>query len=306
MEHHMQDMITVPVPLILDTDIGPDCDDAGALACAHALQSDGRCRLLAVTHCTSSPYGAGCIDAINRWYGRGNIPVGTLAKPGFLDGEPYRKYNRYIAGKYPNRFPDGRGVPDAVTVLRSALAESEGGVVVCAIGPLVNLANLLASGPDESSKLDGLRLVASKVKRLVVMGGGWTGPEWNFEMHPQAAAAVCSRWPTEIWFSTFDVGQTVITGQDWHVAEGTNPICDAYRLHSPQGRMSWDQTAVWAAVMGPEPYFALSEPGELTVDGTGANTWTPTPAGKHSCIVKVADDAAIAADLNSLMKRTRG
>jgi len=70
------------VRLILDTDIGCDCDDAGAMAVMNALADFGECEILAVTHCTSREDGAGCIDAINTYYGRGNIPVGTLKEKG--------------------------------------------------------------------------------------------------------------------------------------------------------------------------------------------------------------------------------
>jgi hypothetical protein len=290
--------------LIIDTDIGPDCDDAGALACAHALQSDGFCRLLAVTHCTSNPYGAGCADAINNWYGRGDIPVGTLKQPGFLSGPECMKYNRYIAENYPNRYPGVKGAPDAMAVMRQTLAgEPDGSVVICAIGPLNNMANLLRSRPDEYSPLDGKSLMAAKLKRLVVMGGGWEGPEWNFQMDPASAAFVCAEWPVEIWFSTFDVGATVVTGAGWDLPPGRNPICDAYRLHSPCGRMSWDLTAVWAAVMGAAPLFNLSEPGTMAVNSTGANVWLSSPGGKHRFLVKNGSDDNIAGCLDGLMKR---
>ena len=52
--------------ILFDTDIGGDCDDAGALAMLHRLCDLGECELLAVTACYASPYVAGCIDAINR------------------------------------------------------------------------------------------------------------------------------------------------------------------------------------------------------------------------------------------------
>ena len=55
--------------IIFDTDIGGDCDDAGALAILHEAQNAGKAELLAVTLSTSSPYAAGCADAINRYYG---------------------------------------------------------------------------------------------------------------------------------------------------------------------------------------------------------------------------------------------
>ena len=38
-----------PIPVIFDTDIGNDIDDALALGVIHALQSRGECRLVAVT-----------------------------------------------------------------------------------------------------------------------------------------------------------------------------------------------------------------------------------------------------------------
>ena len=43
-----------PVKIIFDTDIGGDCDDAGALALIHRLCDKGEAELLAVTHCSNS------------------------------------------------------------------------------------------------------------------------------------------------------------------------------------------------------------------------------------------------------------
>ena len=35
-----------PVPIILDTDIGPDCDDAGAMSVLHALTNNNEAEIL--------------------------------------------------------------------------------------------------------------------------------------------------------------------------------------------------------------------------------------------------------------------
>ena len=49
------------VPIILDTDMSIDTDDAGALCVAHALHDLGEAKLLAVTHDTGNLYGVGAI-----------------------------------------------------------------------------------------------------------------------------------------------------------------------------------------------------------------------------------------------------
>jgi purine nucleosidase len=68
----------LPVPLIFDTDMGNDVDDAMALAVIHALQSRGECRLLAVTLTKANRYAAPFVDLVNTFYGRGDIPIGVL------------------------------------------------------------------------------------------------------------------------------------------------------------------------------------------------------------------------------------
>src|SRR5579883_1622803 len=59
-----------PVPVILDSDIGPDVDDAGATAILNAMADRGEARILAMCCCTSSEWGAPCLNAINTYYGR--------------------------------------------------------------------------------------------------------------------------------------------------------------------------------------------------------------------------------------------
>ena len=71
-----------PVPLIFDTDICGDCDDVLALGMIHALQSRGFCRLLAVTISVDHELAAPFVDAVNTFYGRGDIPIGVVGKGG--------------------------------------------------------------------------------------------------------------------------------------------------------------------------------------------------------------------------------
>ena len=92
-----------PISLIIDTDLGCDCDDAGALAVAHALEGEGLCRIVAMTHCTSRFDGYAAMDAINRYYGRGDIPIGTYKEPGFLDSPEMGPCSRAVADRFDHR-----------------------------------------------------------------------------------------------------------------------------------------------------------------------------------------------------------
>jgi inosine-uridine nucleoside N-ribohydrolase len=303
------------VKVIFDTDIGPDCDDAGALAILNVMADRGEAEILAVGHCTSNLWGAPCADAINHYYGRTTVPLGTLKTRGFLDKEEYHSYNRHVAQTYPNRFaaaPDD--VPDVVGVYRSVLsAARDGSVTFVAVGPLCNLAALLDSKPDEVSSLSGAELVRAKVARAVIMGGRFpregevtTQPlmEWNLEMHPAAAMQVAKSWPTEIVFSGFEVGCDVITGLRLiNDGPASSPVRDSYRLypHARQGRSSWDLTAAHYAVRPNSPLWKIAGPGRVDVNTSGGTTWTPGSAGKHFILRLNASVQDVANELDDML-----
>lgn len=269
------------IKLILDTDIGPDCDDAGAIGLLHILSRKKEIEILAMTHCTSSPYGCGCIDAINIAFGKKDIPIGTLQKAGFLDVPEYYKYNKYIAEKYDNRYKMGIKPAPALDTLKNVLVKAEGrSVTVVSIGPLTNLAELVN---DEQGKA----LVKDKVKLLVSMAGCFTDQsnhipyaEWNIEMDIKAAQDVIEKWESDIVFTPFETGVDIITGVSWGTMFENHPVRKAYALHSPNGRPSWDLTAIWYAVMGTEPHFILSERGNINIEDDGKSKFTADPTGR--------------------------
>src|ERR1017187_366360 len=76
------------VPVIFDTDMGNDVDDALALAMLHALESRGECRLLGVTVTKDNPWAAVFVDLVNTFYGRGRIPVGMVKGGVTPEGSP--------------------------------------------------------------------------------------------------------------------------------------------------------------------------------------------------------------------------
>ena len=303
-----------PVKIIFDTDMGSDCDDVGALFLLHGAVERGEARLLATMGCTSSDAIAPCLDAINTWFGRSEIPVGTLKDPGFL---PNAGYPREISQRFPHQFPRSRDYPDALTLYREILAkQADGSVVVVAVGPLRNLANLLKSGPDALSPLDGAALVAKKVMRLEVMGGNYppaANPkeaEWNFKQDPAAAALICSTWPTPVRFN--GEGGSTCSGQrvTYEMPEH-NPLTMAYRHYPGVGfagdRLSWDPITSLVAVRGGAPWYKSVSGGvNVTDPTTGINTWQAGPDRGHSYLVLQSAKAEPEKALEDLMVAGQG
>ena len=75
-----------PVKVIFDTDMYTDFDDAGALACLHALADAGECEILATISCTRDCLSVAMCEIINGYYGRPDIPVGCVKGVGVTDG----------------------------------------------------------------------------------------------------------------------------------------------------------------------------------------------------------------------------
>ncbi len=156
------------IPVILDTDMDTDCDDAGALATIHALARSGQARLLGCICDAPAVWGPACIRSINAWYAP-PVPVGStlprhpLSETRYADyrehlemirGSPFTLYNEQVvrrSGLWTAVEPPG--VEDAVTVYRRALARPHtGGVVIIArSGCSPALADLLDSPADEHS-----------------------------------------------------------------------------------------------------------------------------------------------------------
>ena len=66
-----------PVPLIIDTDLGFDVDDFGAVCIANELMIMGEADILAIVHNTGYKMGIGGVSSINHYYGHDFIPLGA-------------------------------------------------------------------------------------------------------------------------------------------------------------------------------------------------------------------------------------
>lgn len=243
--------------LIIDTDMGPDCDDAGALAVAHALADKGEAKILAVNCATSSKGGARCIQAINTYYGREDILVGELKDKDFCCLPHYELFNNEIGKPF-----EKMEFPSAVTVMRRVLAAEEG-VTLVTIGPLRNIYQFMKSEPDEISPLSGMELL-KRLDRVVCVGGDYKvgNREFNFVSDITASRYFLEKCPVPILFSGYEIGVHIPTGAILETRHKDNPVRRAYEIFAGKGKnhTSFDLTAVYCAVRDPEPLFKVVSP----------------------------------------------
>jgi inosine-uridine nucleoside N-ribohydrolase len=279
-----------PVSVIFDSDLAPDYDDVGALTILHAMADNGEAKILATMSSNKNKLTSVCIDVINHYYGRPNLPIGAPLI-GKNEKEGHReKWTEALPAHFPHRLTEASDIPDAVQVYRSVLAKQpDNSVVVVTVGFFSNLTALLQSPPDKYSPLDGKQLIAKKVKHLVSMAGTFPkGREYNVLVDAKASAMVAEQWPTRIIFSGWEIGSKIHTGKRLINSNIKNtPAKETFtislRQENPDGRMSWDQTAVLIAVRGTDRYFNTVK-GKIQIDEKGGNTWLDDPNGLHEYV----------------------
>ena len=302
--------------IIFDTDIGYDCDDAGALALLHRLCDTKEAELLAVTACYDSPYVAGCIDAINQYYGR-TVPIGVLhGAHKAVDDHPV--YSPALCREYPNAYPPEKPTENALSLLRKILSQAEDlSITLVITGSLATACKLLQSKPDAVSPLTGAELIRQKLDSTVVMGGRffetWQDDivlgddftvtwEWNIKADVPAAQTVCRDWPGKLIFASYEIGMNCISMQQYcQKAPANDPVRSAYQLHgSTQGRSSWDHTTVLEAVR-PGQYFRRQPWGKISVEDEGITRYQESSGSLHTYLVPICTNEVIAEAIDTLV-----
>jgi len=296
------------VPVILDTDIGPDYDDVGAVAVLHALADKGEATPLAILASNKNEFVAPTINLLNTYFGKPDLPIGA-PKGKAADIGAWQKWPQMLLSKYPHTISSTAEVPDAVTIYRKILSQqADHSVTIVSTGFLTNLSNLLYSKPDRFSKLTGTELIKRKVTKLVSMAGGFPkGREYNLLIDSTASAHVFNNWPTPIIFSGFEIGKDIKTGLGLvHDTSVSGPVKDVFSFCIPKakedsaGRMSWDETAVLVAIRGVKPYFGEKR-GHIVIHG-GNNEWKDDANGSQYYLKKLMPDEEISAILEKYMK----
>ncbi|MAS96927.1 MAG: nucleoside hydrolase [Verrucomicrobiales bacterium] len=278
-----------PVKLIFDTDMANDCDDAGALAVLNALADLGEVDILAVVTNRKDPgnASAGAVDAINTYYGRPDIPIGTDKDGAKVRGSKPSSYTSALMEDFPNDAKPDDEMPDALNVYREVLqAQPDGAVVICSVGALSNLEDLVREELD---------LVKAKVKELYIMGGGFPRtirPETNIKLDPAAAVTVTNEWPTPIVWQGYEVGAAMSNGPELQEAPEANPVRRSYELRPFHGHKSIDYgkpnhdlATVLLAVRGiQEDLWRSYKDGRAVIDSDGNTFWSQDWRKSHTYV----------------------
>jgi len=159
----------IPPRILFDTDMGSDCDDAGALTLLHAYAKAGKAEIIGCLYSSGKvPYGAGVVQAINVACGRPDLSVGTLHDFDF--GDPVDKMNAEGLARrradFGHEIVHNRDAPELVALSRQRLAEQpNGSVTYLTVGHPRGLHDLMESGPDGHCPLSGRERIRRKVSR---------------------------------------------------------------------------------------------------------------------------------------------
>ena len=237
----------IPKKVIFETDMCLDADDVGALAILNAMADQCEAEILAVCYNEVQPFGASAIDAINTWYGRGDIPIGIYKKP--LINPDYSPYLEPVS-KFPHDL-DSKSASSALEVYQNVLSQQpDSSVTIISVGFLNNLNDLLNADSN---------LVVRKVKELVIMGGVHNDG-FNLSRHNLVSASenVIRNWPSPLVIS--QAGGNILTSKMLKNSPVGNPVREAFYKFFHNNfceRPSWDEMAVLYGVRGLSNYYTM-------------------------------------------------
>jgi hypothetical protein len=288
--------LSQPEPIIFDTDMGSDCDDAGALALLNWYAGQEKAEIIGCIYSSSKvPYGAGIIDAINTYYGRPDIPVGADHSMEF--GDPKDKMTAEKLARdtaaFHNNIIHNHDAPEQTKLNRKLLAQSpDNSITYLTVGHTRGLYELMHSLPDDISSLNGYDLVNRKVKRWVALGAsggaynedGGFGKDWNFFMNNSARYTnyLIDSFPKPSVFIA--AGKGILTGKSLIQTPPGNIVRTAYRdwlwnetrRTLNDQRKSPDLAAVYYAVEGLGKYLQDVGNGRLLFDIEKGAKWVET------------------------------
>lgn len=251
------------IPVLLDTDIGNDLDDAVALA---YLLKQPRCDLVGITTVTGEPdKRAALAQVICEAAGRKNIPIHAGIADSLVHGIGQPKVPQYEAIR---NLPHQKVWPkaSAVDFMRKAIRSRPGEITLLSIGPFTNLAVLFALDPE----------IPSLCREIVSMAGmfykiePWA--EWNCRVDPIACAMAVNataKGKTPHRFFGLDVTFQCRMSHDEVKEKFTKPPLDTVRKLAEvwfQGSKELTYHDPLAAACIFEPSICAYDDGTVTVD----------------------------------------
>ncbi len=278
--------------IIIDTDMGSDCDDVGALALLHAYADMGMVEIVGCIYSSGKvPYGAAIIEAINIYYGRPDIPIG--AYHGNEVGDPVDKMTAEKLARdtvaFGHNIIHNTDAEEQTRLNRRLLAQAEdSSITYITIGHTKGLHELLVSDPDDISPLTGRELISKKMKQWVALGalnarndGDYFVKDWNFYFNNTAPYTkyLVETFPVQVVY--IDAGTNVMTGKSLIHTPPGNIVRTAYRdwlwetskKTLEHQRPSWDLAAVYYAVEGLGAFLESAGKGWLHFDVDFGSKW---------------------------------
>jgi purine nucleosidase len=172
---------TMPVPVIFDTDIGTDIDDAYALV---ALMHRPELQLLGVTTVSGDAVARARLAAKllhvagGKWR---SVPVHA----GVSTAPQYMKQVEWASGFAAPNLHDSGGIE----FMRREINARPGEITLIAVGELTNIAALLESEKGIGKKIRAISLMGGSVYRGYAPGSK-PEPEWNIRSNATAARTV--------------------------------------------------------------------------------------------------------------------
>ena len=299
--------------IIFDTDMDSDCDDAAALAMLHALADRGEIELLAPMGASKHPGSPACTEALNTYFGRGDLPIGAPKRSSGT--QQSSTYAEAIAKSFPHDIGSHEMVPDATMVYREVLAsQPDESVTIVTVGDLTNLRFLVESEADEISPLSGRELVSAKVRQWVCMGSRYPADldpnKWgNFKPDAESTVRAIAAWPTRITFTGGGkFAESLATGRRLSELPRTSPVRRVYELYFQgelKNRHSADQIAVMVAARGTGKPWKLVTEGYNHIFPNGTHEWRESPDKLNheyiSALAEGEDAKRIATEMEELM-----
>lgn len=304
------------VRIILDSDFGSSTDDLFTLLMMHRYADQGKCEVLGVIVDREGEDNAAVVDVINNYCGHPNVPIG-LIKNGADNPKIWIDYgdmpymtNEDGSPMFRRTYSDYSSLPDGWQLYRKILSEQpDNSVVICSIGFVTCLSQLLDSEPDDYSPLNGVDLVSTKVKKIHIMGGVFDSavePDFNFSQAMEFSINFFEKWPddVDIYFSPGEVGDMVEYPIDMVINDiswtDIHPIKQVYMNYDCNtGQKMWDPMTLIQIVEG-DHLFTISESGTVELTENAETIFTPDANG--NCFYQIPGNEEWAEKLLNIIR----